>query len=76
MKKVVVIAAAILMLFSITPFPAMAESSPQPNSNSATTVQPRDVQTKWFYRTYNCQKQMRLWSITDGCWLTDWIDCP
>ncbi len=76
MKKVVVIAAAILTLFSITPFPVMAETFPQPKSNSATMVQPRDVQTEWVYRTYNGKKQMRLWSITDRCWLTDWIDCP
>ena len=30
---------------------------------------------KWYYRTYNGHCQMRLWSVTYGHWVTDWIDC-
>jgi hypothetical protein len=28
----------------------------------------------WFYRTYQGRRQKRLWSITYGEWVTDWID--
>lgn len=31
--------------------------------------------TEWVYRTYDGRLQMRLWSITNLKWLTDWIDC-
>lgn len=30
---------------------------------------------KWYYRTYKGREQMRLWSITEGRWVTDWIYC-
>jgi len=30
---------------------------------------------KWYYRTYNGVCQMRLWSVTYGYWVTDWINC-
>lgn len=29
----------------------------------------------WYFRMYNGREQMRLWSITYGYWVTDWIDC-
>ncbi len=37
------------------------------------TVQPQAEQTKWYYREYNGNIEKRLWSITYGKWLTDWI---
>jgi len=30
---------------------------------------------KWYYRTHNGVEQKRLWSLTYGYWVTDWIDC-
>lgn len=36
---------------------------------------PRIQEVKWVYRTYNGVLQKRLWSHTEGKWLTDWIDC-
>lgn len=30
---------------------------------------------KWYYRTYNGVCQKRLWSLTYGYWVTDWVDC-
>ena len=30
-------------------------------------------ETEWRYRVYNGQRQMRLWSITNEVWLTDWL---
>lgn len=34
----------------------------------------RTEEFMWFYRTYNGMEQMRLWSLTYGYWVTDWID--
>lgn len=41
---------------------------------STSQVTPRAEQTEWHYRMYNGHAQKRLWSITEGKWLTDWID--
>lgn len=75
MKKIVLAFITILMMLSMTALPVMATECP-PDNNSPATVQPRINETEWRYRTYNGKKQMRLWSNTEGRWLTDWIDCP
>lgn len=31
---------------------------------------------RWYYRMNNGVLEMRLWSITQGRWLTGWIVCP
>ncbi len=35
---------------------------------------PQAEETVWYTRDYNGKHQKRLWSITKGIWLTDWID--
>ena len=44
------------------------------------SVKPTDEtqaeQVVWYYRDNNGVKEMRLWSITRGIWLTDWIPAP
>ena len=75
MKKIVLTFITVLMMLSMTALPVMAMECSL-DSASPATVQPRIDETKWFNRMYNGKKQMRLWSITEGCWLTDWIDCP
>lgn len=35
----------------------------------------RQEQFEWYYRIYNGHQQKRLWSLTYGYWVTDWIDC-
>lgn len=40
------------------------------------SIVPYIDETTWYFRTYNGQKQMRLWSNTEGKWLTDWIIIP
>lgn len=38
-------------------------------------VSPQAAETIWYTRQNEEGKwQKRLWSITDQCWLTDWID--
>ncbi len=34
----------------------------------------RAEETTWYFRVVNGRTQMRLWSITYGKWLTEWID--
>ncbi len=54
------------------------EASPSPLPDSLVAgqgVAPQSEETVWYTRIGpNGKKQKRLWSITDGCWLTDWID--
>ena len=33
----------------------------------------RAEKTKWYFRDNNGTYEKRLWSITEGVWLTDWI---
>ncbi len=42
--------------------------------NRPGVASPQAEETMWYTRQYNGKWQKRLWSITDGCWLTDWID--
>jgi len=37
-------------------------------------ISPRHEFTRTYWRTYGGVLQMRVWSITNGRWLTDWID--
>lgn len=37
-------------------------------------VAPASEETVWYTRIYEGRMQVRLWSITYGEWLTDWID--
>ena len=30
----------------------------------------------WYFRTRDGVREMRLWSITKGRWVTDWVPCP
>lgn len=36
-------------------------------------IQPRVEETCWYYKTVDGKVYMRLWSITYGKWLTDWM---
>lgn len=52
---------------------AMPMDDPIPQC--AASISPQSDETVWIRRTYNGREQMRLWSCTEGRWLTDWIDC-
>lgn len=45
-----------------------------PGRDGDAVVQSEEV--RWYYRLHNGEKQMRLWSITQGRWRTDWIPVP
>lgn len=45
------------------------------STEKAVTVgTPRAEEKQWCYRCIDGQNQKRLWSITYGKWLTDWIN--
>lgn len=78
MKRFLSVLLALLMLASIS-VTAFAEVPAQSNSSSegeaVINEEPtRQEETVWYFRIYQGRMQMRLWSLTYGVWLTDWID--
>lgn len=72
-KKAIV---SLLILASLcAPVSAMEPEVRQPEKISTGEVEPQWEQTRWYYRDLYGKRQKRLWSITEGKWLTDWIDC-
>lgn len=66
----------LVLLISATLFTSAFAVNPrvQPVTQQETSaVEPRAEETIWYYRTIDGVKQMRLWSLTYGRWLTDWI---
>jgi len=73
MKKVLFIALASLCVLNMAATTVGAvEMQPETTTQIIT---PQTEELKWYYR-YNEQGvlQKRLWSITYGYWMTDWID--
>jgi hypothetical protein len=44
------------------------------NISAEQGITPDTEMTRIFWRTYNGQLQWRVWSITNGRWLTDWAN--
>lgn len=38
------------------------------------TVEPKAEEFQYYYRIYNGTLQIRVWSLTFGRWVTDWMD--
>ena len=77
MKKIFVTFLLINMITLSFAVPVMATEAVvvEPvNMEIEQEVTPRTEMTQTFWRTYNGQLQMRVWSITNGRWLTDWMD--
>ncbi len=72
MKKFFSVLTALFICLSFYA-PAEAAEYRDPSIKYANDIVFRAEQTKWYYRTYNGQYQKRLWSITEGHWLTDWM---
>lgn len=74
LRRVMTFILAVLMCQALAG-PALATDA-QPEAYACSEVgeiQPRIEETMWYVRTVDGVKQMRLWSITYGKWLTDWI---
>lgn len=79
MKRILSFVLALTLLFTV-PCAALAEGLAAPDGSDVEiiAVRPgdstRSEETAWYFRVYNGILQMRLWSLTYGRWLTDWID--
>lgn len=79
MKKLVSLFLALVLLVSLS-VPAFAETANDPAAEEVVSVSAdpgkptRLEETEWYYRiTESGLIQKRLWSLTYGYWLTDWI---
>lgn len=73
--KLVSICMVAATLFTIAPVVSAVENNPFATAVSYDEqITPQAEETVWVTRVYNGKKQIRLWSLTRGIWLTDWID--
>lgn len=77
LTNAVLCAITIAAVINTTPvgFASVALPDQPVAAQSEDTASPRAEETIWYTRMYNGKMQKRLWSITRGIWLTDWIDC-
>ena len=73
-KKLLLFSLAALLCANMMAETASAVEIPSATSTNQ-VISPMTEETEWVYRSYNGKYQRRLWSITYGYWLTDWIDC-
>ena len=72
-KKIESILGAGFIVFNLCAVSAFAYTAPPANTtNGGASTQAEE--TQWYFRTHNGVLQKRLWSFTQGKWLTDWID--
>lgn len=57
-----------------TALAADTDIPPVPPAQEEEGIAPHVEETVWYTRWHDGKMQKRLWSITNGCWLTDWID--
>lgn len=67
---IAVLCSMVLLSMEIAPVHAYAP----PNGEGDAVIQAEEV--RWYYRTRDGVEEMRLWSLTRGIWLTDWIPVP
>lgn len=76
MKKRILSAVAALMctlaLFVAGIAPAQAYAPPSGEGDAVIQAE----QFCWYYRTNHGVEEMRLWSLTYGEWVTDWVPVP
>ena len=78
MKKLVSLLLSLVLLVSLS-VPAFADfaNSPMGIETYSSEKDPegpmRPEETIWYYRVADGLIQKRLWSLTYGYWLTDWI---
>ena len=69
------LAALLIAACLIVPAAALEPIDMEPTPIGSGTVSPCAEEVCWYFRELNGKYQRRLWSITYGRWLTDWIDC-
>lgn len=71
------LALTLALLTAASCLPVMAAEPQLPSAATQATggsISPQAEETVWYTRMYNGKLQKRLWSITNRCWLTEWID--
>ena len=79
MKKRLFLCLCVCMMALMFAVPVMAADVAVNEPASAVDyegVVPHNEVTQIFLRTYNGVLQMRVWSVTRGRWITDWMDVP
>lgn len=74
MKKLLCLSIVFSMMFFVVPVQAAELTVPATEEVTLCEGSARAEEVTWFIREYQGKKQKRLWSITEGKWLTDWID--
>jgi len=72
-RRILMCLLAGLMLLSMVP-PAMAYSAELDVSQGYVEIAPLTEYTRIYWRTWNGNLQFRVWGITSGRWITDWIN--
>lgn len=70
--KLISLCLVLVTLLTITPA-AFAVDVNASAYSSENQISPRIDETGWYYRVVDGVAQKRLWSYTEGKWLTDWI---
>lgn len=77
MKKTIIALLLALVTVVSSAGALAAEVAAPANVGDTGIVSPQAEEKVWCTRVHNGWLQKRLWSITYGRWLTDWIDiCP
>lgn len=73
-SRCVCTAMAAVLLFGISAQAAPSVCPQDIDMDAASLVEPKSEELKYYYRIYNGKWQYRIWSVTYGRWVTDWID--
>lgn len=73
-SRCVCTAMAAVLLFGISAQAAPLVSPQEIGMDAASLVEPKSEELKYYFRIYNGKWQYRIWSVTYGRWVTDWID--
>jgi len=77
MKKRITVFLLICVMALSVAVPAMATDvdakAPISETSGQVEISPFIEMTRIYWRNHQGQLQMRVWSITNGRWLTDWI---
>lgn len=68
-KRVLAAFAALMCTVALLAAPAQAYAPPSDEGGIST----QSEHVRWYFRDNNGVEEMRLWSITRGIWLTDWV---
>lgn len=68
-KRVFAVFAALMCTITLLATPVQAYAPPSGEDEAITYSE----HVRWYFRTNHGVEEMRLWSVTYGRWLTDWV---